>query len=281
MASSVIAEQNNNRTNRSRHERNRATDSPPDSPRCIRLNEADNVAVVVNDGGVPVGAQFEGGLVTVEAVPQSHKVALMDIGEGEPVRRYGQIIGYALEPLRRGSWVKETQLKMPSAPPLDSLPRATAVPAALDPLEGYTFEGYRNTDGTVGTRNILGISTTVQCVTGVLEHAVKRIRDELLPKYPNVDDVVALTHSYGCGVAINARDAYIPIRTVRNPARTPNLGGEALVISLGCEKLQAEQVMHEGDPRWTCATLAVPPAGVEQRLRRDDRKQIMAPPKRG
>ncbi|HAO75436.1 MAG TPA: galactarate dehydratase, partial [Pseudomonas sp.] len=219
-----------------------------DSPRCIRLNEADNVAVVVNDGGVPVGAQFEGGLVTVEAVPQSHKVALVDIGEGEPVRRYGQIIGYALEPLRRGSWVKETQLRMPSAPPLDSLPRATAVPAALEPLEGYTFEGYRNADGTVGTRNILGISTTVQCVTGVLEHAVKRIRDELLPRYPNVDDVVALTHSYGCGVAINARDGYIPIRTVRNLARNPNLGGEALVISLGCEKLQAEQVMHEGDP---------------------------------
>lgn len=94
----------------------------------------------------------------------------------------------------------------------------------------------------------LGITTTVQCVTGVLEHAVKRIRAELLPKYPNVDDVVALTHSYGCGVAINARDAYIPIRTVRNLARNPNLGGEALVISLGCEKLQAGQVMHDNDP---------------------------------
>ena len=56
--------------------------------------------------------------------------------------------------------------------------------------------------------------------------------------------MVALTHSYGCGVAINAKDAYIPIRTVRNLARNPNLGGEALVISLGCEKLQAEHVMH-------------------------------------
>jgi galactarate dehydratase len=81
----------------------------------------------------------------------------------------------------------------------------------------------------------------------VLDHAVKRIKDELLPKYPNVDDVVALTHSYGCGVAITATDAYIPIRTVRNLARNPNLGGEALVISLGCEKLQAGQVMHEND----------------------------------
>ncbi|MCY1431587.1 Galactarate dehydratase (L-threo-forming) [compost metagenome] len=58
---------------------------------------------------------------------------------------------------------------------------------------------------------------------------------------------MALTHSYGCGVAITARDAYIPIRTVRNLARNPNLGGEALVISLGCEKLQAGQVMHEDD----------------------------------
>jgi hypothetical protein len=56
--------------------------------------------------------------------------------------------------------------------------------AAQAPLEGFTFEGYRNADGTVGTRNILGITTTVQCVTGVLDHAVKRIKDELLPKYP-------------------------------------------------------------------------------------------------
>lgn len=70
---------------------------------------------------------------------------------------------------------------MPTAPPLDSLPLSTEVPEAKAPLEGFTFEGYRNADGTVGTRNILGITTTVQCVTGVLDHAVKRIKDELLP----------------------------------------------------------------------------------------------------
>ncbi|WP_028944069.1 galactarate dehydratase [Pseudomonas vranovensis] len=218
-----------------------------DSPRYVRLHEQDNVVVVVNDQGVAEGSRFADGLTVTEGIPQSHKVALVNIAKGEQVVRYGQIIGYALQDLPQGSWVKETQLAMPSAPPLDSLPMSDAVPAALPPLEGYTFEGYRNADGTVGTRNILGITTTVQCVTGVLDHAVKRIRDELLPKYPNVDDVVALTHSYGCGVAINARDAYIPIRTVRNLARNPNLGGEALVISLGCEKLQAGQVMHEGD----------------------------------
>ncbi|MFF7710875.1 galactarate dehydratase [Pseudomonas sp. NPDC007930] len=219
-----------------------------DSPRYVRLHDSDNVVVVVNDQGVGEGSVFPDGLTTIEGVPQSHKVALVDIPEGAPVRRYGQVIGTALQLLPKGSWVQEHQLAMPSAPELDSLPMSDAVPAPLPALEGYTFEGYRNADGTVGTRNILGITTTVQCVTGVLEHAVKRIRQELLPKYPNVDDVVALTHSYGCGVAINARDAYIPIRTVRNLARNPNLGGEALVISLGCEKLQAGQVMHEDDP---------------------------------
>ena len=62
----------------------------------------------------------------------------------------------------------------------------------------------------------------MQCVSGVVEHAVKRIRSELLPKFPNVDDVVALEHIYGCGVAIDAPDADIPIRTLRNISRNPN-----------------------------------------------------------
>jgi galactarate dehydratase len=219
-----------------------------DSPRYVRLHDDDNVVVVVNDGGLGEGARFPDGLTLVEGVPQSHKVATVLIAKGEPVRRYGQIIGYALEDLPQGSWVQESQLAMPEAPALDSLPRCDAVPDALPPLEGFTFEGYRNADGTVGTRNILGITTTVQCVTGVLEHAVKRIRQELLPLYPNVDDVVAITHSYGCGVAINARDAYIPIRTVRNLARNPNLGGEALVISLGFGEM-IEQIMTLAETR--------------------------------
>ena len=72
-------------------------------------------------------------------------------------------------------------------------------PPKPEPLTGYNFEGYRNTDGTVGTKNILAVSTSVQCVAGTVDFALTRIRKELLPKYPNVDDVVALTHAYGCG----------------------------------------------------------------------------------
>jgi galactarate dehydratase len=135
---------------------------------------------------------------------------------------------------------------MPDAPPLDKLEIATAVPAPQAPLDGYTFEGFRNTDGSVGTKNILGISTSVQCVKGTLEYAAKRIRGELLPNYPNVDDVVPVTHAYGCGVAINALDAVVPIRTLQNIALNPNFGGEAMVVGLGCEKLSPERLLPEG-----------------------------------
>ncbi len=136
-------------------------------------------------------------------------------------------------------------MRMPDAD-LDALEIATAVPEPQPPLTGYTFEGYRNADGSVGTKNILGISTCVQCVAGTLEFAVKRISAELLPKYPNVDDVVPVTHAYGCGVAINAPDAVVPIRTLQNLALNPNFGGEVMVVGLGCEKLSPERLVPEG-----------------------------------
>jgi galactarate dehydratase len=181
-----------------------------------------------------------------ERVPPGHKVALADIAEGEPVRRYDVVIGYAAQALPAGSWVNEQRLILPSPPSLDGLPVATNNAPLAPALEGYTFEGYRNADGSVGTRNILGITTTVQCVSGVVEHAVERIRAELLPKYQNVDDVVGLEHSYGCGVAIEAPEAEIPIRTLRNITCNPNLVAGTMVVSLGCEKLQPERLLPAG-----------------------------------
>ena len=112
---------------------------------------------------------------------------------------------------------------MPPPPDLANLPISTRAGETLPPLEGYTFEGFRNKDGSVATRNILAITTTVQCVAGVVDHAVRRIKAELLPRFPNVDGVVALQHTYGCGVAIDAPGAAVPIRTLRNISLNPNL----------------------------------------------------------
>ncbi|MDH6168019.1 galactarate dehydratase [Variovorax boronicumulans] len=215
-------------------------------PLYIRIHAADNVAIVANDGGLKTGATFADGLVLVDNVPQGHKVALADLAEGDAIVRYNVVIGYAQKALPRGSWVHERVMRMPTAPELEGLPIATVKPPALPPLEGYTFEGYRNADGSVGSRNILAITQTVQCVAGVTEFAVQRIKAELLPKFPNVDDVVALEHSYGCGVAIDAPDAIIPIRTLRNISLNPNFGGEVMVVSLGCEKLQPERLLPPG-----------------------------------
>ncbi|MCT9809837.1 galactarate dehydratase [Acidovorax sp. Be4] len=217
------------------------------SPLYIRMHAADNVAIVANDGGLPAGTVFADGLRLVNAIPQGHKVALEDLAEGAEVRRYDVVIGYALQALPRGSWVNERVLRMPAAPELQGLPMATHKPPALAPLTGHTFEGYRNADGSVGTRNILAITTTVQCVSGVVDTAVQRIKSELLPRYPQVDDVVGLEHSYGCGVAIDAPDAIIPIRTLRNISSNPNFGGEVMVVSLGCEKLQPERLLPQAE----------------------------------
>jgi len=181
-----------------------------------------------------------------ERVPQGHKVALADLAENEAVVRYNVVIGYALKDLPKGSWINEHVIRMPEPPGLEDLPIATRAAPEMPALEGFTFEGYRNADGTVGSRNILAITTTVQCVSGVVEHAVARIKAELLPRYPNVDDVVGLEHTYGCGVAIDAPDAMVPIRTVRNISLNPNFGGEVMIVSLGCEKLQPERLMPVG-----------------------------------
>ena len=219
---------------------------PAETPRYIKLNDADNVAIVANAFGMPAGSRFPDGLTLKDYVPQGHKVALTEIPKDRPIVRYGEVIGYAVDDIAAGSWVEESRVRMPAPPSLEGLELATRTPPALPPLEGYTFEGYRNKDGTVGTKNILAISTSVQCVAGTLEIALKRIKDELLPKYPNVDDVVAVTHVYGCGVAINAPKSEIPIRTLQNLARHPNYGGEVMVVGLGCEKLSPERLLPAG-----------------------------------
>jgi galactarate dehydratase len=212
-------------------------------PLYVRVDARDTVAIIVNEGGLRTGTRFDDGLTLVEDVPEAHKIALKDIAAGEPIVRYGSVIGFAERAIARGSWVHEERVRMPVAPSLDDLPLATAVPTAMPPLEGYTFEGFVNDDGSVGTKNILGITTTVQCVAATVDHAVKRIKAEVLPRYPNVDDVIALTHNYGCGVAIDAPDAAIPVRTLRNLSLNPNLGGAPMVVSLGCEKLQPVRLL--------------------------------------
>jgi len=210
----------------------------------IKVHDTDNVAIIVNDQGLKAGTRFPDGLELIEHIPQGHKVALVNIPAQGEIVRYGEVIGYAVRAIPQGSWIDESLVALPEAPPLNTLPLATRVPEPMPALEGYTFEGFRNPDGSVGTKNLLGISTSVHCVAGVVDFVVKIIERDLLPKYPNVDGVVGLNHLYGCGVAINAPAAIVPIRTIHNIALNPNFGGEVMVVGLGCEKLVPEKLLQ-------------------------------------
>lgn len=211
----------------------------------IKVNPQDNVGIVSRTEGLKKEAELPDGTVLLQDMSMGQKVALVGIPEGNAVIRYGEIIGYTTQAINRGEWIGEDKLTLPDPPDVDdynfnTIPRKFS----LKPLKGYTFQGYQNPDGSVGTKNILGISTSVQCVAGMTEFVANKVRNELLPVFPNVDDVVALNHHYGCGVAINAPGAVIPIRTIKNIAKNPNFGGAVLVVGLGCEKLRPEWLLE-------------------------------------
>jgi galactarate dehydratase len=219
-------------------------DKTPDNT-VIKLAESDNVGIAAELTGLQEGAILNDGTRVSQKIPMGHKVAILPIEKGDKIIRYGQIIGFADKSIKAGEWVQDSLISLPAPPDLQSIPMPAAVVPEYTPLEGYTFMGYRNSDGSVGTKNVLGITTSVQCVAGFTQFIENKIRQELLPRFPNVDGVVALNHSYGCGVAINVPAAIIPIRTLRNIATNPNFGGEVLVVGLGCEKLQPERLISQ------------------------------------
>ncbi|PWK27521.1 galactarate dehydratase [Arcicella aurantiaca] len=211
----------------------------------IKTTPNDNVAIVANPTGLKRGAIVLDSVELIEDVPMGHKVALQTLQEGDAVIRYNQIIGYANRIIEKGSWINESNISLPQPPNLEDIPYIKPNLPEVEALDGFTFQGYKNADGSVGTKNVLGITTSVQCVAGITNFIENKIRKELLPLYPNVDDVVAFNHSYGCGIAIDAPAAIIPIRTIKHIAQNPNFGGEIMIIGLGCEKLRPERLLPD------------------------------------
>lgn len=213
---------------------------------CIKINENDNVAVAIKD--IDKGQEIIKGVVAKDIIPQAHKVALEDIKKNDEIVRYGVTLGYAIDDIAKGQWINEEMLRLPISPSLNNLTFGRDIENILPQALVKKWLGYKNPNGGYGgTRNILGINTTVQCVTGVVNKAIEKMKRELLPKYKNVDDIVAINHAYGCGVAINSPDAEIPIRILRNILKHPNFGGQIMVVGLGCEKLTVEMLCEDKD----------------------------------
>lgn len=211
----------------------------------IKVNSNDNVAIVVLEQGLKKGISInEYDVISQDDIPFGHKVALTSIPKDGPVLRYGVVIGYAKNDLPKGSWVNEKNIYVKPSDEMNSSDSKVQLNYRFEKSakpEIRYFMGYRNSNGTVAIRNVLAINTTVQCVEGVVDFVVKKIKAELLPKYPNVEDVIGLNHLYGCGVAIDGKGSEIPQRTIRNIADNPNLVEGRIIVGLGCEKFSPER----------------------------------------
>src|SRR4051794_19360402 len=113
----------------------------------VKTTGLDNVGIVSEPLGLTKGTMISVEIALTEDIPMGHKVALEDIAKGNPVIRYGQVIGYANKNILQGSWLNETNIEMPQPPALEDIPYQKTRATGLPPLTGYTFQGYRNADG--------------------------------------------------------------------------------------------------------------------------------------
>ncbi|TVQ29901.1 MAG: altronate dehydratase [Geminicoccaceae bacterium] len=204
----------------------------------VRLNARDNV-VVAREQLDPGQKVAEEGLTVTAQVPRGHKLATVAIAKGEAVRKYDQIIGFASEPIAAGDHVHVHNCTMGDFD-RDYAIGTEAKPTELVPAgQRATFQGFRRANGNVGTRNFIGILSSVNCSASVSKFVAQQFPKEELALYPNVDGIVALTHGTGCGMADSGEGFAALQRVLWGYARHPNFAG-ILMIGLGCEVNQID-----------------------------------------
>lgn len=209
----------------------------------VLLHASDNVCVAARD--LPAGTRATAGERTVELpepVRLGHKIALLAIAAGERVVKYGQTIGFATEDVAPGSWVHTHNLTAGSF--ARDYAAASEVPPDPPPLAGHTFAGYKRPDRKPGTRNYIAVISTVNCSASVSKFVAARFGADALVDYPNIDGVVAFTHSGGCGMQFGGEGHATLNRVMGGIARHPNIGGYVL-IGLGCETASLGYLLDE------------------------------------
>ncbi len=221
----------------------------------IHLQQQDNVGV--SKAALPAGITLiENNLTLRSDIPAMHKVALVPIAKGEAILKYGQVIGFANTDIAPGDHVHTHNCVMGDLEKDYGFCR-NAVPTEYVPVEQRaTFQGYRRANGKVGTRNYVGILTTVNCSATVARAIAQHFTfSGELEQFPHVDGVVAFTHETGCGMRSDGEGYETLRRTFDGYARHPNFGG-VMMVGLGCETMQVQRVMEESglaDSKTFCA----------------------------
>ena len=212
----------------------------------IRLHPDDNVIIALKD--LVIGDPVPGlDAPLLQSVPRGHKIAMQPIATGSCVVRYGQIIGVATCDITAGNHVHVHNLGM------GAHDQDYAFSTDLRPLPHVdgprTFMGFHRADGGVGTRNYLGILTSVNCSGSVARFIAEACdRDGWLADFPNIDGVVPIVHGTGCGMSSKDEGYDTLFRTLQGYARNPNFGG-ILLVGLGCEVLQIPDLIGAGRMR--------------------------------
>jgi altronate hydrolase len=212
------------------------------TPRTIRLSPDDNVVIAIDL--VSQGASTAG-LTARERILRGHKMAVEPIREGEPIRKFGQIIGFAKAHIAPGEWVHEHNVGLHDFERDYAFCSEARDDELLPPEMQATFQGYRRASGRTGTRNYIGILTSVNCSASVARFAAAEVeRSGLLRDYPGIDGIVAIVHGTGCGHAAYGEGFDILRRTQWGYASHPNFAG-VIMVGLGCEVFQIGRMKQE------------------------------------
>jgi len=207
----------------------------PVTPRTLRLNAADNVIVAVD--ALEPGTSVEG-VTATQRVPRGHKLAVAPVAQGEPIIKFGQIIGFASKPIAPGEWVHEHNVEMHDFARDYRFAEAAREEEILPLEQRATFQGFRRANGKVGTRNYIGILTSVNCSATVARFMAEEIRRSgILEDYPNVDGVIPLVHGGGCALDVKGEGYEVLKRTQWGYATNPNMAA-VVMVGLGCEGFQ-------------------------------------------
>ncbi|WP_026354878.1 UxaA family hydrolase [Massilia niastensis] len=213
----------------------------------IRLNEADNIFIAKEV--LSLGQQIEigGGIVRMRAqVPAGHKVAARRIERGEPIRKYDTVIGLAARTIEAGEHVHSHNIEFVEFERDPGFGLDVKPVKYVPEEERATFMGIVRPDGRVGTRNFIGIFSSVNCSATAIRKIADWFTEERLADYPNVDGVVAFAQTSGCGMSSPSYHFDVLRRTIAGYVRHPNLAG-ALIVGLGCERNQvADLVTSQG-----------------------------------
>ena len=213
------------------------------TPRALRLNPADNVIIAVDE--IPAGVAPAPGVAARERIPKGHKMAAAPVETGAPIRKFGQIIGFASRPIAPGEWVHEHNCGVKEFA-RDYHFGEDARPERIAAIEDQPiFYGYRRQNDKVGTRNYLAILTSVNCSATTARLIAREVeRSGMLADYSNVDGVIALVHGTGCGMVSKGEGFEALMRTEWGYAANPNVGA-TLMVGLGCEVFQIGRMKEE------------------------------------